>query len=141
MPGEARRRAQLFEAAAFLVAQSERLRGRQHAGHHAAAQAADAEAGRLLGGEDDQLDRASRLESKLLEDANGFEPSEHANAAIVEAGVGNRIDVRAGADGREVRLSALPAREGVADGVFRNGEAGISAQDFQHRRARADRPR
>ena len=49
---EAGVRAQFFEAASFLVAQGERLRRRKHAGHHAAAQAADAEAGRLLGGED-----------------------------------------------------------------------------------------
>ena len=40
--------------------------GREHVGHHAAAQAADAEARGLLGREDDEFDRAARLESELL---------------------------------------------------------------------------
>ncbi len=108
----------------------QRLRRREHAGHHAAAHAADAETGWLFGGEDDEFDGASGLESELLEDADGFEAAQHADASVVEAGVGNGVDVGAGADGRKVRVGALPAGEGVADGVFGDGETGVGAQAF-----------
>src|SRR5208282_3023626 len=95
--------------AAFLVAQGERLRRSEHVGHHAAAQTADAEARGLFCGEDYKLDRAARLESKFLENANGFETAQHANASVVEAGIGNRVDVRACTDGRECGIAAFPA--------------------------------
>ena len=98
----------------------------EHAGHHAAAETADAEAGGFFGGEDDQLDGTARLESKLLQDADGFEAAEHADASVIEAGIGNGVDVRAGADGRKVWIAALPAREGVANGVFAARESGFA---------------
>ena len=38
--------------------------------------------------------------------ADGFEAAKHSDAAVIEAGVGNGIDVRAGADGGKVRFGA-----------------------------------
>ena len=117
--GEAGLRAQFIETVAVFIAQGKRLLRREHVGHHAAAQAADAEAGRLLGGEDDQLDRSPRLEAKFLQDANRFQAAEHADASVVQAGIGNGVDVRARADGRKLGIAALPARKRVADCVLR----------------------
>ena len=139
--GESGAASQLFEAAAFLVAQRERLCGREHAGHHAAAEAADAEARWLFGGEDDEFDGTARLEPELLQNANGLEAAEHADASVVQAGVGNGVDVRAGADGRKVGFGAVPARKGVADGVFAHLKPGIVAQALDVGTARAGRPR
>ena len=92
--------------------------GRKHAGHHAAAQATDAEAGRLFGSEDDQFDGTARLESELLQNADGFKAAKYADASVVRAGVGNGVDVRAGADGSKGWFCSVPARKGVADGVL-----------------------
>jgi hypothetical protein len=39
--------------------------------------------------------------------------------------VGNGVNVRAGADGRERGIGARPAGKGVADGVDSDGEAGF----------------
>src|SRR6202012_673603 len=91
-------RAQLFQAAVFLVAQSQSLLRREHIGHHAAAEAPDSEAGWLLGGENDQLDGAARLEAKLLEHANGLQSAQHAHAAVIQTGIRNGVNMRAGAD-------------------------------------------
>ena len=88
-----------------------------------------------------EFDGAAGLESELLQNADGFEAAEHADAAVVEAGIGNGVDVGAGADGRQVRFGALPAGEGVADGVFGDGEAGVARRVLLRRRGRADRLR
>jgi hypothetical protein len=82
-------RAQLFQAALpSLSRKRNSLRRREHIGHHAAAQAANAEARWLFGGEDHQLDRAPRLEAKLLQHANRFQASEHAHASVIEPALG-----------------------------------------------------
>ena len=60
--------------------------------------------------------------------------------AVVEAGVRNRIDVRAGCDGSEIGFAASPAREGIADGVFVHFESGFAAETFRHKHAREGRP-
>ena len=64
------------------------------------------------------------LEAGLLEGAHGFEAAEDADGAVVHAGVGDGVGVRAGADGGERGVGAFPADEGVADGVDADGEAG-----------------
>ena len=87
---------------------AQRLFRAKHACHHAAAEAANAEAGWLLGSEDDEFDGAARLEAKLLQNANSFEAAEYADASVIEAGVGNGVDVRARADRSEVRFGAFP---------------------------------
>ena len=115
-------RAPIFKAAALFVTQSERLPGSEHAGHHSASQTANAEARRFFSGEDDQLDGTPRREAKLLQNANRFKAAEHADAAVVEARVGDRVNVRAGADGRERWIGTFPARKGIAHGVFANFE-------------------
>ena len=97
--------------------------GVERAGEEAAAEAADAEAGGLFGGEQDEFDGAAGAEAAALERADGFEAAEDADGAVVHAGVGDGVDVRAGGDGGEVGLGAGPAEEGVADGVFADGEA------------------
>ena len=48
------------------------------------------------------------VKPSFLQNANRFKAAEHAHAAVVEAGVGNRVDVRAGADGRERGIRCLP---------------------------------
>ena len=56
--------------------------------------------------------------SRALQDANRFKAAQHADASVVQAGVGNGVDVRAGTDGRKLRIAALPAGECVADCVL-----------------------
>ena len=68
------------------------------------------------------------MEAGALQGANGFKSAENADGSVVGAGVGNGVDVGAGGDGREVRLGAMPASEGVADGVFGDGEPGFFAK-------------
>ena len=75
--------AQLFEAASLLVAQGDGLLRREHAGHHAAAEASDAKAGRLFGREDDEFNRTTGFEAELLQNANRVEAAEHPNTAVV----------------------------------------------------------
>ena len=102
--------------------------GVECAGEQAGAEAADAEAGGLFGGEHDEFDGAAGAEAAAFEGADGFEAAEDADGAVVHAGVGDGVDVRAGGDGGEVGFGAEPADEGVADGVladlevFRGGE-------------------
>ena len=81
------------------------------------------------------FDGAARAEAGLLEGAHGFEPAEHADGAVVHAGVGDGVGVGAGADGGEGGVGALPADEGVADGVGADGEAGVSARAVSQARA------
>ena len=97
--------------------------GVERAGEQAAAEAADAEAGGLFGGEQDEFDGAARAKAAALERADGFEAAEHADRAVVHAGVGDGVDVRAGGDGGKIGFGAGPAEEGVADGVLADGEA------------------
>ena len=77
------------------------------------------------------------LKPKLLQNANRFKAAQHAHAAVIEPGVGNRVDVRAGADGRKLRLAALPARKGVADRVFAHRRARPPRTGLSRKRARA----
>ena len=68
------------------------------------------------------------LNPSFLQNANRFETAQHADASVIEAGIGNGVDVRAGADRRERRIAAFPARKGVADCVFAHGQARFFAQ-------------
>src|SRR5205823_3431484 len=97
---------------------------------HAASQASDAEPRRLFGRENEKLDGAAWPEPELLKDANRFQPAQHAHAAVVESGIRNRINVRAGADGSQVRFRTLPASERIADRVLGNRQARIGAQSL-----------
>ena len=74
------------------------------------------------------FDGAFGLEAGLFERAHGFEAAEDADGAVVHAGVGDGVGVRAGADGGEAGVAAGKAEEGVADGVGAHGEAGGRAR-------------
>jgi hypothetical protein len=87
------------------------------------ADAADAEARGLFAGEHQGFDGARGFEAALLERAHGFEAAEDADRAVVHAGVGDGVGVRAGADGGECGVAAGEAEEGVADGVDAHAEA------------------
>ena len=84
-----------------------------------AADAADAEARRLLAREHEQLDRSPRPEAGGLQRADRLQPAEDADRAVVPAGVRDRVGVRAGADGGQSRVGPGPAGEEVADGSSR----------------------
>uniref|UniRef100_E6QLC0 Uncharacterized protein n=1 Tax=mine drainage metagenome TaxID=410659 RepID=E6QLC0_9ZZZZ len=122
--------AERVERAAFGVAEGERLIGRQNTAHETTAQASDTKAGRFFAGEEDEFDGAGWLEASLLERANGFERAEDADRAVEGSGVGNGVNVRAGGDGGKVGLCALPASEGVANGVVAEGESGVCAEQL-----------
>ena len=92
------------------------------AGGRAAAHAAGAEA-RLLAGPRDDVDRAPRSRAALAQRAHRLDGAEHAEHAVVGAGVERRVDVRAGDDDRRVGLAALPAAEEVPHGVEPSLEA------------------
>ena len=102
----------------MFVAQSKSRSRREHMAHHSATQAANAEAGRFLGGKDNKLDGPAGTKPGALQGANRFEAPQHADRAVVGAGVGNRIDVRAGSDWSQFRRATSPSSKGVADGVF-----------------------
>ena len=70
-----------------------------------------------------------------LQRANRFESSEDADHAIVFAGVGNRVDVRAGADRRSIGIGALPARKSISDGILAHGEPRFSQSAIIQARA------
>ena len=89
-----------------------------------------------------EVSRTSSIERRgrsaaALEGADGFEAAEHADGAVVHAGVGDGVDVRAGGDGGEIGLGAGPAEEGVADGVFTDVEAFVLGE-FAQPGARAE---
>ena len=121
--------AEVGEGGAVWVAEIEGLGGGESGAEEAAAEASDAEAGGFLGGEEDEFNGASGLEAGALEGADGFEGAEDADGAVVGSGVGDGVDVGAGGDWGEigVGLVGLPAGEGVADGVFAEGETGGAA--------------
>ena len=70
-----------------------------------------------------KFDGAAGAQAAALEGADGFEAAENADGAVVHAGVGDGVDVRAGGDGGQIGLGADPAEEGVADSVFADDEA------------------
>ena len=74
------------------------------------------------------IDRRGVDAPRSLQGANGFEPAEDADRAVVLAGVGNRVGVRAGGDRRQRRVGSFPAGEDVADGVVAHLEAGFLEQ-------------
>ena len=121
----------LFFMAALCAVEGVGGGGVEDAGDEARAEAADAEAGRLFGGEKDEFDGAAGAEAGALEGADGFEAAKHADGAVVHAGVGDGVDVGAGCDGGEVRFGAHPAEEGVADGVFADLEAGFGGEGLE----------
>ena len=94
----------------------------------AAAETADAEARGLLRSKQDQFDGALGAHSGALQGPDGFEAAQHADRAIVHAGVGNGVNVGAGGDGREVRILARPSREGIAYGVFTDFQSGFGTK-------------
>ena len=77
----------------------------------------------LLVGEGRDRDRPRRRESGTLECLDDVQPGKHAIAAIVDACVDHRIDVRADHHGRSV--SGIPDPEDVADAIDRDLEPGL----------------
>src|ERR1019366_8855021 len=136
-PGEARSGADLSQRLLFGAA----LRAFEHvrafwvkrARDQAAADTADAKACRFLGGQQHEFDRTPRAHATALEGANSFKSAENTDGAVVHSGVRDGIDVRAGRDRRKIGLGANPAEEGVADGVFADGEALSFGKRFQPR--------
>ena len=103
---EAGRRAQLGQRAAFRIFQA-RVRGAiEAAAQHPATQAPQAEARWLLGGEEQELDRSLRRKATLLQSADRLQSAQHTDRAVIFAGVGNGVDVRAGADGSKLAAGA-----------------------------------
>ena len=78
-----------------------------------------------------KLDGVARVKSNLLQRANRFKSAENADHAIIFAGVRNRVDMRAGADGGSIRIGSLPANENVADAIVAHGETCRFAALFQ----------
>ena len=108
-----------------------RALGRECARDEPAAYTADAETSWLFGSEKNQFDRTARAQAAALEGADGFEAAEHADGAVVHAGVGDGVDVRAGGDGGKIGLGADPAEEGIAHGVFTDDEALGRSERFE----------
>jgi len=123
--------AHLVQARALAVAQRGGAGGVERAGHQAAADTADAEARGFFGSEQDQLDGTARPDSGALQGADGLQGAEHANRAIVTAGVRDGIDVRAAGHRGQLGGRSFPAGEGVAHGVFAHVEAGRGAELLQ----------
>ncbi len=100
-------------------------------GKQTAAETADAEARGFFRSEEEQFDGAAGANAGALQRADGFQAAEHADRAIVAAGVRNGVDVGAGADRGQLGRGSGPAREGVAHGVFANVESGFGAQALE----------
>ena len=105
-------------------------------GEQAASQAPDAETRRFFGGEDEQLDGAPRLETRALQGADGFQSAQHADGAVVAAARWEWRRYASRCRLRRARIRAGPAREGVADRVFAELQAGLAAK-ILHKIARA----
>ena len=115
--------ADLVEREALRVAQRRHRLGREGPGERPAAQAADAEPGRLLAGENQELDRPHRLEPGISQGADRRQSAEHSDRAVEPAGVRDRVDVRASPDRSQLGPESFPARERVADRVFADRQA------------------
>ena len=109
-PGKSRGLADLVQRATLGIAQTFAGGCIEAACEEAAAETADAEQRGLFGGEDQKLDGAVRAKAAALERADGFEAAEHADRAIVAAGIGNGVDVGSGADGGKFGRVAGAAR-------------------------------
>ena len=94
----------------------------ERADERATADAAGAEA-RLLPGDGDHLEAAARREAGVAQRAHRLDRAQHADDAVVAAGVERRVDVRAGDHARCVRLAARPAAPEVAERVEARLEA------------------
>ena len=112
-------------ADAVAVAQPVQVGAREPPGGGAAADAAGAEA-RLLPRPGDELDRAPRHDAARAQQVDRLDRAEHADDAVVAAGVQRRVDVRAGQHERRVRVAAGPAPEQVADCVEPRLEARLA---------------
>ena len=88
-----------------------------------ASQAADAESRRFFRGEYEKFNRVLGPESDPLQRANCFESAENSNDAIVFAGIGNRINVRASSNSRRRRISPIPACKNISNGILADGES------------------
>jgi len=95
-----------------------RLLQRKRPGQHAASHAANAKAGRLLRGEDDQFNRAPRFKARALQRADGFKGTQHTHHAVVAPGIGNGVNMGTSRDWRQRSVLPGPARESIAHGVF-----------------------
>ena len=96
-------------------------------------QAADAEAGRLFTGEQQQLQAAARSETGLLERTHCLQAAQHADRTVVHARVRDGIGMRACAHRGEVRLRPSPAHERVPDRIFADAEAGSLRERLEPR--------
>ena len=68
------------------------------------------------------------MKSSALQGSDGFESAENANGSVETSRVGDRVDVRAGANGGKLGLRSLPSRKGVAGRVFADGETSLAAK-------------
>ncbi len=124
---EAGSRAQLGQRAAFGIFQV-RVRGAiQAAAQHPATQATQAEARGLLRGKEQELDRSLRRKATLLQSADRLQAAQHTDRAVEFAGVGNGVDMRAGADGCQLGPRPSPAGKHVAHRVFAHRQPGGAA--------------
>jgi hypothetical protein len=62
------------------------------------------------------------VEPGALQGADGLKCTEDSHDAVVFARILNRVDMRAGSDGRRSRIATLPTRERIADGVLPHGK-------------------
>ena len=88
---------------------------RKTPGKQSAAQAANPKTRRLFRSKNQQLDRMLRTKAALLQCTYGFQASQHSHDAIVFPCVGDRVDVRTGADRGRFGIGTVPARESIAD--------------------------
>ena len=117
-PAKAGLPAELLERAALRIAQSAGPLQRQSAGEQPAAEAAQPEAGRLLGGEHDRLERTTGLESAAPESLQSREAAQSPDHAVETAGVGDGVRVRARGHGGQRRFPPRPAGKKVSHRVL-----------------------
>ncbi len=76
------------------------------------------------------------LYAGALQRADGFQSAEHADSAVVHAGIRNGVDVGTGGYRGEFGRLADPAREGVAHGIFADLQARFRAERLHVMRGR-----
>src|SRR5208282_3900708 len=103
-PTEPCRAAHFVKRLVVAVLQPPRLLRRERPGKQPAAEASDSKSRWLFRREHKQLDRILRAKSAALQGPYSFKTSKNSHDAVVLPRVGNRVDVRAGADHRLLRM-------------------------------------
>ncbi len=99
--------------------------------HRPAAEQRRAEAHALLVAEPDDLDGERQAYPAGMERTHAFDRRDHAEHAVVLAGVAHRVEVRTEHEAREFGTLALVAARAVADGIHACRHAGV-AHPGQH---------